>query len=341
MTYMNKEYRKEKFAELEKTVKKDYSNIAGMVVQKDGKMLYENYFNDCTAHSRIHVCSVTKSIISILIGIAIDKGYIESVNRKVLDYFPDYVVKGREKTIQNVTLENLLTMTAPYKYRFAPYRKYFASEDYVKFSLDALGGREKKEKFRYAPLIGPDILSGILVKATGRSVFEFAEEYLFLPLEIDVKNNLVFHNKEEQLAFYQSRSISGWVSDSKGFNTAGWGLTLTPVEMARIGQLYLDKGRWKGKQIVSEKWVDESTKEHSRWEKEGLPYGYLWWISNDRESGFAAMGDGGNIIYVNTEKRMVISIASFPVRRVKDRIEFIKKYVEPVFENCTDDKQYK
>jgi CubicO group peptidase (beta-lactamase class C family) len=157
----------EKVTELEKKISNDYSNIAGMVVLKDGKTLYENYFNECTATSRIHVYSVTKSIISILIGIAMDRGYIKSINQKVLDFFPDYTIKRREKTIQNVTLKNLMTMTAPYKYKVAPYIKYFTSDDWVNFSLDLLGGKGQIGNFRYTPLIGPDILSGILVKATG------------------------------------------------------------------------------------------------------------------------------------------------------------------------------
>lgn len=323
----------EKVTELEKKINNDYSNIAGMVVLKDGKTLYENYFNDCTATSRIHVYSVTKSIISILIGIAMDKGYIKSINQKVLDFFPDYIVKRREKTIQNVTLKNLLTMTAPYKYKFAPYIKYFTSDDWVKFTLDLLGGRRQIGKFKYTPLIGPDILSGILVKATGQSVFDFATENLFSPLGITVESNVIFHSKEEQLAFNKAKNISGWVADSTGVNTGGWGLTLSPTDMAKIGQLYLDGGMWNGKQIVSTRWIDESTKEHSRWEKLNLPYGYLWWIGNDKEHGYAAMGDGGNIIYVNTKKKMVVSIASLFVPKVKDRIELIKEYIEPMFEN--------
>ncbi|RCX16963.1 CubicO group peptidase (beta-lactamase class C family) [Fontibacillus phaseoli] len=323
----------EKVTELEKKINNDYSNIAGMVVLKEGEIRYENYFNECTAASRIHVYSVTKSIISILIGIAMDKGYIKSINQKVIDFFPDYIVKRSEKTIQNVTLNNLLTMTAPYKYKlFTPYIKYFTSDDWVKFSLDLLGGRGQIGEFRYTPLIGPDILSGILVKATGQSVFEFATENLFSPLGITVESNVNFHSKEEQLAFNKAKNISGWVADKAGVNTGGWGLTLSPTDMAKIGQLYLDGGMWNGKQIVSTRWIDESTKEHNRWEKLNLSYGYLWWVENG--NGYAAMGDGGNVIYVNTKKKIVVSIVSLFVPKVKDRIELIKEHIEPMFENC-------
>ncbi len=323
-----------KIAELEKKIHDDYRNIAGMVVQKDGQILYENYFNGCTSLSRIHVYSVTKSIISILIGIALDKGLIKSIDQKVLDFFPDYIAPKRETTIQNVTLKDLLTMTAPYKYKlFPPYIKYFTSDDWVKFALDQLGGSGTIGEFRYAPLIGPDIFSGILIKATGQSVFDFASDNLFSPLGITVEQNVVFHSKKEQLAYNQSTNISGWVADPNGVNTAGWGLTLSPVDMAKIGQLYLDRGMWNGRQIVSRKWIDESTAEHSRWAKIGLSYGYLWWIIDEKEHACAAMGDGGNVIYFSTKKNLVVSISSLFARNPKDRIELIKKDIEPIFED--------
>lgn len=99
--------KQDKMQELEKIILRDYGNIAGMMLLKNGKTLYDGYFNGCTAASRCHVYSVTKSIISILIGIAMDKGYIKNVEQKVLDFFPDYPVKKRETTIQNITLDLL------------------------------------------------------------------------------------------------------------------------------------------------------------------------------------------------------------------------------------------
>lgn len=324
----------EKQLELEEIIKRDYSNIAGIVVLKNGDMVYENYFNESTATNPVHIYSVTKSIISILIGIAIDKGYIKSVHQKVLDFFPDYITKRGEKTIHRITLKHLITMTAPYKYKSAPYTKYFTSDNWVKAALDLLGGKGNLGDFRYTPLIGPDILSGILAKATGKSVLDFATESLFLPLGITVERNIIFHSKEEQLAFYKARNISGWVSDLTGTNTAGWGLTLTPTDMARIGQLYLNGGKWNGQQIVSELWISESTQEHSRWEAANLPYGYLWWIIDDKEQACAAMGDGGNTIYFNAKKKIVVSIASLFKPHAKDRIELIQEHIEPLFENC-------
>lgn len=314
----------------EKMIMRDYGNIAGIVVVKDGETKYEKYFNECTADSRIHIYSVTKSIISILIGIAMDIGHIKNLDQKVLDFFPEYEIKKGEKTIQNITVRHLLTMTAPYKYKFNPYIKYFTSDNWVKFSLDLLGGKGRVGKFRYAPLIGPDIMSGILCKATGQSVINFAQNNLFEPLGIVVEKNIVFQSKEEQLAFNRATNMSGWVADPMGVNTAGWGLTLSPVDMAKIGQLYLDRGMWNGQRIVSEEWINESMEEHSRWEAQNLSYGYLWWIDKD---GFAAMGDGGNTIYVNTKKNMVVAIASLFKPKARDRMELIREYIEPIFNN--------
>lgn len=315
--------------EMEQLIQKKYNNTASIIVQKDGQKVYDYYLNDCTPHSPVHIFSVTKSILSILIGIAIDKGYIQSIDQKILDFFPDYTLKKREKTLPQITLRDMLTMTAPYKYKFTPYTKFFGSEDWVKSSLDLLGGKGQIGDFRYAPVIGPDIFSGILVQATGQSVLDFANEYLFGPLDITVKNNIFFETKEDQLAFYKDKTAEGWVVDPKGIHTGGWGLTLKPTDMLKIGELYLNDGIWNDKQIVSKHWIDQSTSHHSTWDD--LLYGYLWWIIDEKEQAFAAMGDGGNVIYVNKKHHMVVVIAAYFKPRAEDRIKLIKEYIEPLF----------
>lgn len=318
-----------KVDDLNQRILQDYENTAGLIVVKDNKICYENYFNDADVNSSIHIYSVTKSIISICIGIAIDKGYITDINQKVLDYFPDYKIKKGEQTIQKVTLKNLLTMTAPYKYTYSPYTKHFSNVDWVKSSLDYLGGKKPIGDFRYTPIIGPDILSGILVNATGQSVFDFASENLFKPLGIKVEKCMMLKTKEEHIKFSKAKNISVWITDEQNVNTAGWGLTLTTRDMAKIGQLYLDDGIWEGQQIVSSRWVHECIREQSRWEKRELSYGYLWWVT---PTGFVAMGDGGNIIYVNKVKKLVVVMTGYFKPRSKDRIELIEKYIEPLFQ---------
>ena len=323
--------KQEQITSLENKIKKEYGNITGIIVLKDNNAVYESYFNQCSENDPIHIFSVTKSIISMLFGIALDKGCIKNLDEKVIDFFPNYQTRKREKTIQHVTIRNLLTMTAPYKYRFNPYPKYFSSEDWVISSLDLLGGNGKIGNFKYAPVIGIDILSGILVNATGKSVLEFAQDNLFSPLGISVDKNIYFQSKEEQLDFYQSKGANGWVADPKGTNTAGWGLSLTTMDMAKLGQLYLNEGHWNGRQVISDQWIFESTQVQSVWKARHLKYGYLWWVIDEAEHSYAALGDGGNAIYVNHEDRIVVAVSSLFFPRVKDRIDFIKREIEPLF----------
>ena len=327
--------KQEQITSLENKIKKEYGNITGIIVLKDNNAVYESYFNQCSENDPIHIFSVTKSIISMLFGIALDKGCIKNLDEKVIDFFPNYQIKKREKIIQQITIRNLLTMTAPYKYRFTPYQKYFSSEDWVISSLDLLGGNGKIGNFKYAPVIGIDILSGILVNATGKSVLEFAQDNLFSPLGISVDKNIYFQSKEEQLDFYQSKGANGWVADPKGTNTAGWGLSLTTMDMAKLGQLYLNEGHWNGRQVISDQWIFESTQVQSVWKARHLKYGYLWWVIDEAEHSYAALGDGGNAIYVNVKDKIVVAISSLFVPRVKDRIDFIKREIEPLFILCT------
>ncbi len=315
---------------LENKIKKEYGNIAGIMVLKDDHAVYENYFNQCSEKDPIHIFSVTKSIISMLFGIALDKGCIKNLDEKVIDFFPDYQIRKGEKTIQHITIRHLLTMTAPYKFKWNPYPKYFSSEDWVKSSLDLLGGSGTIGNFRYAPVIGIDILSGILINTTGESVLKFAQDNLFSPLGISVDKNIYFQSKEEQLDFYKSKGANGWVADPNGTNTAGWGLSLTTMDMAKLGQLYLNEGYGNGRQI-SGKWIAESTQVQSVWKARRLKYGYLWWVIDDAGHSYAALGDGGNAIYVNPKDRIVVAVSSLFVPRVKDRVDFIKSEIEPLF----------
>jgi CubicO group peptidase (beta-lactamase class C family) len=118
------------------------------------------------------------------------------------------------------------------------------------------------------------------------------------------------------------------VVDAQGLNTPSWGLFITTRDLAKIGQLYLNNGIWKGKRIVSDEWVKTSVTEHSRWEIMDLAYGYLWWIINEKDGIFAGLGDGGNALYVNRKKNMTVAITSLMNNDVNNRIEFIEKYIE-------------
>lgn len=320
----------EKLNQLEEKITRSYGNIAGIVIRKADKTVYERYFNGCTASRPVHVFSVTKSIVSILVGIAIDRGYIESVHQKVFTFFPDQTAGRRDDMFQTVTIEHLLTMTAPYKFKRPPYKKVFSSKDWVQAALEQLGGKKPAGTFRYMEMIGPDILSGILQKATGRPMLDFAQEYLFSPLEITVPSPIILYTARLHQTFIRKGDAAGgWVTDECGHQTAGWGLMLTAMDMAKIGQLYLNGGIWEGREIVSAEWVAKSLKAHSRWEKENLSYGYLWWTGIG--NGYAAMGNSGNVIYVHPRKKIVVAVNALFRPAAKDVVEWIVNEIEPVY----------
>jgi len=316
--------------ELETLVKEEHSNIAGVVVIKNNQLAYEYCANGNVKQSTTHVASVTKSILSALVGIAIDKGAIKSVEDKVLDYFPRYQLKRGEKTLKNITIKHLLTMTAPYKYKYEPYTKIYSSDDWTTSTLDLLGGKGNIGVFKYTT-VGLQVLSGVLTNATNQSIREFSNENLFNPLGINVSKDVSLEDKEQHFSFIKDDVVSGWVVDPKGVNTAGWGLTLTVADMAKFGQLYLNKGTWKNNQIISSQWINDSIiKQSSVGERN---YGYLWWVIDSDRGIYAAIGDSGNIIYVSTEHKMVIAIASRYKPSTKNRVDFIQNHIEPVFKS--------
>ena len=170
-----------------------------------------------------------------------------------------------------------------------------------------------------------------ILRATGRTVLDYATEHLFGPLGITVARSIVFQTKEEQLVFNRATDISGWAADAQGLNPAGWGLALSAGDLAKLGQLYPDGGVWQGRRLVSAQWVAESTREHARWQRQNRPYGYLWWCDPAGAGSYAAMGDGGNVLCVDPRRRLVVAIAALFAPRAKDRLALIQDHIAPLF----------
>lgn len=323
---MNKE-------ELHVIVANEQPNICQIVAIKDNEIVYSDTWNNYKPTDNVHIASVTKSVMSILIGIAIDKGMIESVNQKVLEFFPDYVIKRGEKTIQDVTLYHLLTMTAPYKYKTEPWTKVCTSEDWTKSVLDLLGGRNGiTGEFKYSTL-GIHILSAIITKVSNMSTLDFANEYLFKPLGIEERKPCIVKNKEEHITFVTSKSPkeNGWFCDNKGIVTSGFGLCLSAEDLSKIGQMCLNKGMFDNKQIVSAEWITQMTTPYIKCDEKFtfMHYGFLWWVIDKEKNIYSAIGDSGNVIYVNADKNIVISVTATFKPLVFDRVQFIQKYIEP------------
>ena len=309
------------------------SNIRQIVAMQDGEVVFEDNWHDYKSGDAIHVMSVTKGIMALLIGIAIDKGFIQGVGQKVLEFFPEYTVKRGEKTIYDVSLRHLLTMTAPYKYRSEPWTKVCTSDDWTKAALDLLGGRSGiTGEFKYASL-GIQILAGILENTTGMRCLDFANEYLFAPLGIPRHAAHGDSSKEDQFQYLMSKEPrkNEWYCDPKGVVTAGWGLTLSAMDMAKIGDMLLHGGCFHATRIVSSDWIAQMTGQYIELGPMfgNMIYGYLWYRPYRDRAIYAAIGDGGNVIYANAEKGISVGVTGVFKPRIFDRVAFIEERVLP------------
>ena len=307
------------------------SNICQIYAFKNGKVIFDEHFKDFDSDTPINVNSVTKGVMALLTGIDIDKGYSKSVDQKVMDFFSNYIPKRGEKTIYDVTIKHLLTMTAPYKGRSEPWKKVCTSEDWTRAVLDNLGGRSGiTGEFRYATL-GIQILSGILENAIHGKLIDFANEYLFFPLGIPKHELHGDSSKEDQFAFFMNKTPRRheWYSDPKDVVTAGWGLCLSAKDEAKLGELVLNDGVYQGKQIISKEWIKEMLTPRQKFGMMFgyMEYGYLWYKPYKDKEVYAAIGDSGNIIYINKEKNVSVGITGTFKPRIFDRVKFIEKYI--------------
>lgn len=318
---------------LHKLIEREQPNICQISVYKKGTEVYSDEWNNYTKSDCTHIMSATKSIVSLLIGIAIDKGLIQSVDDKVLDYFPDYSVKRGEKTIYEVSIEHLLTMKAPYKCKGDPWTKVCSSDDWTRTSLDLLGGRKGLSKEFNYQTVCLHILSGILAKVSNMTPVDFANRYLFEPLGVQSHSNYFAKSADEHKDFTMNKNPKQnlWFCDPLDVGTAGYGLCFSAKDMAKIGQLCLNKGRYNGVQLVSSKWIEEMTipRINPGDKFRNMMYGYLWWIIDDKKNIYAAIGNSGNVIYIDPTDSLVIAVTSYFKPTVFDRIDFIEENIKP------------
>ena len=322
---------------------KDYANTLGSVAYKNGEKVIEEYFDGAHESESVHTFSIVKSIVAILVGIAIDKGYLEGVHQKVLDFFLEYKLKRNQEQLKEVTIENFLTMTVPYKFKSEPWTKVCTSEDWGGKVLEQVGGKEViGERFHYSTL-GIQVLSNVLTKATGMSLKEFATKYLFEPLGINDVPVANVYDRASQEAFYKARDNRGWVKDPSGYYTTGWGLSLTTDEFARIGLMILNKGMYNGTRVLSEEYIDRMLMEQEE------SYGYLWWIykknsiikiirkeyNTGKYDSYCMNGVGGSLVAVIPELDMVICMTCSLVYNPKPRMELINSYLIPYLEKIS------
>ena len=314
-------------------IEKNQPNICQISILQNGQEVWFKAWNGYEKTDCTHIASATKSVFSLLIGIAIGKDFIGGVDDTVLSYFPDYRVRRGEKTIYDVTIKDLLTMRAPYKCSGDPWTRVCGSTDWAAASLDFLGGRTGVTgEFSYRTVC-LHILSGILSRAAGMNTVDFANRYLFRPLGIAEHENCFVTSAEEHRHFTINKAPrqNVWLADSQGIAAPGYGLCMSASNMAKIGQLCLQNGVWNGEQIVSAKWIAEMlaprTIEDGR--LRGMHYGYLWWIVHPERNIYAAIGDSGNVIYVDPGRNMVAAVSSYFKPAVLDRVDFIENALLP------------
>lgn len=307
--------------ELHNIVEEQQPNICQIVCYKDNKKIYSDVWNNYKENNAVHIMSATKSIVSLLIGICVNKGLIKSIDDKILDYFPDYKVKRGEKTIYEITIKHLMTIKAPLKCKYDPWVKVCSSDDWTSASLDFIGGRKGiTNEFKYNTVC-LHVLTGLIAKVSNMTPVEFANIYLFEPLGITKHKHYLADTAEEHI----------WFGDPQGVGTAGYGLCMSAIDLAKIGLLCLNNGNYNDKQIVSEKWIKEMVEVTHKTDEQfrNMSYGLLWWIIDSKKEIYSAIGNSGNVIYINKSNNFVCVITGYFKPTVFDRVDFIQKYIEP------------
>jgi CubicO group peptidase (beta-lactamase class C family) len=265
-----------KLAKMLDAIRQQRLDLHSLLIIRNGYLVNETYFGPYQPDTRHELYSCTKSFVATLIGIVIDKGYIDRTEHRIVDFFPERTFANLDRQKATMTLEDVLTMRSGLDWQDddPTFAAMYRSPDWVKFMLDRPMAVPAGSQFNYCSGCS-HLLSAIVQQTTGMNTRDFAEQYLFKPLGIS--------NVE-------------WETDVAGVPIGGWGLQLTPRDMAKLGYLYLQGGRWEGQQIVSAGWVENATQTHAEVEGD-LDYGYQWWTYPSL-GAYAALGRYGQTIFV-------------------------------------------
>lgn len=296
----------------------NYPNVYSLLVVRNGFLVYEKYYAGADKNSAYEVFSITKSVMSALTGIAIREKLIEDTEQKVSELIPSYFNSIDDENKKNITVESVLTMRGGLDAVDSNYRGYYSSPDWVTYALNKPMTTKLNEEFVYNTGL-PHFLSRIIFEKSEMSTKDFAQKYLFEPLNMRVDN---------------------WDADRAGCHGGGSGLYLTPTDMAKFGYLYLNHGKWDGQQVIPEEWVSESTA-HKVTTSPELDYGYLFWLQDmeNKSNGqiyatYRADGAGGQQIVVIPKIDTVIVVTANLYSSSVDKSDtqsLIKDYVLPAF----------
>lgn len=289
--------------------------LHSVMVLRHGKVIAEGWAKPYAADIKHTMYSVSKSWTSTAIGFLVDEGRLQ-VSDKVIDYFPENAGIKTNQYLNDLRVKDLLMMAVGHKVE--PIRNVVGtSEDWVKGFLSAQIDYQPGSKFLYNTL-ATYMLSAIVQKVSGKTTLEYLQGKLLIPLNI--------------------KGID-WENDPKGINVGGWGIRVKTEDMAKLGQLYLQKGKWNGQQILSEKWIMEATSKQIEQEPEALQskkdssdwlqgYGYQFWRC--RNGAFRADGAFGQYIVMFPEKDAVVIITSESMD-LQDDLNNVWQHLLPAF----------
>lgn len=265
--------------------------LHSLLISQGDELVFEEYYNNRDPNRPANMKSASKSVISALVGIAIDQGLIESVDVKIADYFPQLISASTNAEKDQITVENLLTMQSGLETTSnRNYGKWVLSDNWVEFAINQPLVAEPGTRMLYSTG-STHLLSAIISKASGVSTKQFAQD-----------------NLTSKLGY----SMSYWPQDPQGIYFGGNDMEMTPRQMLRFGELYLNDGRADERQIISESWVNDSHQAHARSPRgQGRYYGYGWWLRDLAGMQVpVAWGYGGQLIFVVKELDLVVVATS-------------------------------
>lgn len=260
--------------------------LLSVLIERDGHILFERYYGGSSRGARLDVFSVTKSVTSALVGIALRDGAIRSLDTRLGEFFPRYVAHARDTRVRRITLRELLTMTSGYRDVAA-----VSSDNWLRTQIDRPLAADPGRSWGYDNG-SYHVLSAVLTKVTHATASAYADRVLFGPLGI---------------------AAPQWPSDGQGHSLGNTGLRLSSRDLLRIGELYLHGGRWRGRQVVPADYLRLTTRRVTN-VGGGFGYAYGWWTLS-RPPGYAALGYGGQQIAVFPRERLVVVLTGADSRR--------------------------
>jgi len=263
--------------------------INSLIINQNDEIIAEKYYGSMNAQRGHNIKSASKSVLSILIGIAIEKGYLSSVDQQIGEFFTDYFDENPDSVKASITIEDLLTMRSGLASTSrANYGRWVTSSNWIRYALDRpLQGIPGQDRIYSTG--NTHLLAVILAKASGMNTLQFANRYLFGPMDI---------------------RVTGWDRDPQGYYLGGNNMAMRPTDMTKIGRMMMNLGIYEGERIVSEEWIISSVDPVTGRMGQNN-YGYLWFrrMSGNHHMVYA-FGNGGQYLLMIPELESVIVVTT-------------------------------